>query len=36
MPLSDPDKTSISERAGRLEARTGVEGVAAVVGRCDA
>ncbi len=36
MPLSDPDKTSISERAGRLEARTGVEVVAAVVGRCDA
>lgn len=36
MPLSDPDKTSISERAERLEARTGVEVVAAVVGRCDA
>jgi uncharacterized membrane protein len=36
MALSNPDKTSISERAVRLEARTGVEVVAAVVGRCDA
>lgn len=36
MPLGNPDKTSISERAERLEARTGVEVVAAVVGRCDA
>ena len=36
MPLGNPDKTSISERAVRLEARTGVEVVAAVVGRCDA
>ena len=36
MPLGNPDKTSISERAERLEARTGIEVVAAVVGRCDA
>ncbi len=36
MALSNPDKTSISERAVRLEARTGVQVVAAVVGRCDA
>ncbi len=36
MPLGNPDKNSISERTERLEARTGVEVVAAVVGRCDA
>lgn len=36
MALSNSDKTSISERAERLEARTGVQVVATVVGRCDA
>lgn len=36
MMLSDADRKSIAERAERLEARTGVEVVVAVVGRCDA
>lgn len=36
MMLSEADRRSIAGRAGRLEARTGVQVVAAVVGRCDA
>jgi uncharacterized membrane protein len=36
MTLSETDRQSIAERAARLEARTGVEIVAVVVGRCDA
>lgn len=36
MKLSEADRRSIAERAARLEARTGVEIVATVVGRCDA
>lgn len=36
MTLSDTDRQSIAERAARLEARTGVEIVVAVVGKCDA
>ncbi len=36
MHLSETDRKQIAERAERLEARTGVEVVAAVVGRCDA
>lgn len=36
MNLSDTDRKSIAERAERLEARTGVQVVATVVGRCDA
>jgi len=36
MPLGNSDQTSISERAARLEARTGVQIVAAVVDKCDA
>lgn len=34
MSLSEADRNSIAERAARLESRTGVEVVAAVVGRC--
>ena len=36
MNLSDTDRKEIGERAARLEARTGVQVAAAVVGRCDA
>ena len=36
MSLSDTDRKEIAERAERLEARTGVQVAAAVVGRCDA
>lgn len=36
MNLSDIERENISERAARLEARTGVQVVATVVGRCDA
>ena len=36
MMLPDAERRSIAERAERLEARTGVQVVAAVVGRCDA
>jgi hypothetical protein len=36
MTLSETDRRSIAERTARLEARTGIEIVAVVVGRCDA
>lgn len=36
MNLSDSDRKSIAERAERLEARTGVQVVATIVGKCDA
>jgi uncharacterized membrane protein len=36
MHLSEAERREINARAARLEARTGVEAVAAVVGRCDA
>lgn len=36
MNLSETERRDIAERAARLEARTGVQVVAAVVGRCDA
>jgi uncharacterized membrane protein len=36
MNLSDSDRKQIAERSERLEARTGVQVVATVVGRCDA
>lgn len=36
MHLSETDRREIAERAARLEARTGVQVAAAVVGRCDA
>lgn len=36
MRLTEAERNDISERAARLEARTGVQVVAAVVGRCDA
>jgi len=36
MNLSETERRDIGERAARLEARTGVQVVAAVVGRCDA
>ncbi|MDP1633815.1 MAG: TPM domain-containing protein [Gallionellaceae bacterium] len=36
MNLSETDRQSIDERAARLEARTGVQVVAALVDRCDA
>lgn len=36
MMLPEADRRSIAERAERLEARTGVQVVAAVIGRCDA
>ena len=36
MNLSETDRKSIAERSERLEARTGVQVVATVVGRCDA
>ncbi len=35
MNLSETDRQSIDERAARLEARTGVQVVAALVDRCD-
>lgn len=35
MNLSETDRRAIGERAARLEARTGVQAVAAVVGKCD-
>lgn len=36
MNLSETERRDIAERAARLEARTGVQVAAAVVGRCDA
>lgn len=36
MNLSETERRDIGERAARLEARTGVQVAAAVVGRCDA
>jgi putative membrane protein len=36
MQLDETERRSISERAARLEARTGVQVVAAVIGKCDA
>lgn len=36
MRLTEAERKDISERAARLEARTGVQVVVAVVGRCDA
>lgn len=36
MNLSDSEQKTLTERAARLEARTGVQVVAAVVGKCDA
>ncbi|MCC7269158.1 MAG: hypothetical protein IT468_00405, partial [Rhodocyclaceae bacterium] len=36
MNLSETDRKEIAGRAERLEARSGVQVVAAVVGRCDA
>ena len=36
MHLSETDRRDIGERAARLEARTGVQVVTTVVGRCDA
>lgn len=36
MNLSETERRDITERAARLEARTGVQVVASVVGRCDA
>lgn len=36
MHLSETDRKQIAERAARLEVRTGVQAVAAVVGKCDA
>ena len=36
MNLSDTERNTLTERAARLEARTGVQVVATVVGRCDA
>lgn len=36
MHLTEAERKEISERAARLEARTGVQVVAAAVGRCDA
>jgi putative membrane protein len=35
MPLTEAERKDIAERAARLEARTGVEAVATIVGRCD-
>lgn len=36
MNLSDTERNTLTERAARLEARTGVQVVATVVGKCDA
>lgn len=36
MQLTEAERKDISERAARLESRTGVEAVVAVVGKCDA
>ncbi|MBI4988805.1 MAG: TPM domain-containing protein [Rhodocyclales bacterium] len=36
MNLSDTERNTLTERTARLEARTGVQIVAAVVGKCDA
>lgn len=36
MGLSESERRELGERAARLEARTGVEAVAAVIDRCDA